>query len=66
MKADYISHIGNDLTVLGENTKILTLPVVFQAAILGVLVLYGVAFLSMDAVHNGAHDTRHSFAFPCH
>jgi len=66
MKADYISHIGNDLTVLGENTKILTLPAVLQAAILGVLVLYGVAFLSMDSVHNAAHDTRHSFAFPCH
>ena len=39
------------------------LSVVF---LLGVVVLLGVGFLPMDAVHNAAHDARHSFAFPCH
>jgi len=34
--------------------------------LLGSLVLLGVGFLPMDALHNAAHDTRHSFAFPCH
>jgi len=53
-------------TIIRADTKLLTVPAVLQAAILGVLVLYGVAFLSMDSVHNAAHDTRHSFAFPCH
>ncbi|QEM81433.2 CbtB domain-containing protein [Halomonas binhaiensis] len=32
----------------------------------GVLVLYAVGFLPMSAAHNAAHDTRHSFVFPCH
>ena len=36
------------------------------AAILGMVVLMGVGFAPMDAAHNAAHDTRHSFAFPCH
>ena len=36
------------------------------AFVLGVVVMLGVGFLPMDAVHNAAHDTRHSFAFPCH
>ena len=36
------------------------------ALILGVVVLLGVGFAPMEAAHNAAHDTRHSFAFPCH
>ena len=36
------------------------------AVLLGTLVVLGVGFLPMDAVHNAAHDTRHSFSFPCH
>lgn len=32
----------------------------------GMILLYAVGFQSLDAVHNSAHDTRHSFAFPCH
>ena len=36
------------------------------AAILGRVVLMGVGFAPMDVAHNAAHDTRHSFAFPCH
>ncbi|MBT5230529.1 MAG: CbtB-domain containing protein [Methylococcales bacterium] len=36
------------------------------AALFGGVILFAVGFLSMDAAHNAAHDTRHSFAFPCH
>ncbi len=36
------------------------------AALFGVAILFIVGFLPMDAVHNAAHDTRHSYAFPCH
>jgi len=36
------------------------------AALLGVFLLYGVGFAQPMAVHNAAHDGRHSFAFPCH
>jgi cobalt transporter subunit CbtB len=36
------------------------------ALAIGFLVLYGAAFVSSPAVHNAAHDGRHSQAFPCH
>jgi cobalt transporter subunit CbtB len=36
------------------------------AAFLGAFVIWGVGFSPIDIVHNAAHDTRHSSAFPCH
>ena len=36
------------------------------AAILGLVVLFGVALANSDTIHNAAHDTRHAAAFPCH
>jgi cobalt transporter subunit CbtB len=33
---------------------------------LGLVLIGGVGFASDMAVHNGAHDTRHSLGFPCH
>ena len=41
------------------------LPITF-AALLGVLVLGGVGFSHIEAVHNASHDVRHATAFPCH
>ncbi|MGC4027203.1 MAG: CbtB domain-containing protein [Mesorhizobium sp.] len=42
---------------------------VLQLALAGVLGLFIVGFSGfapMEAVHNAAHDYRHSMAFPCH
>jgi cobalt transporter subunit CbtB len=36
------------------------------AALLGVVLLTGVGFAHIEAVHNAAHDTRHANGFPCH
>ena len=36
------------------------------AALLGFFILYGVGFAAIPALHNAAHDARHSFGFPCH
>ena len=33
---------------------------------LGVVLLYGAAFAETEALHNAAHDSRHSAGFPCH
>lgn len=41
------------------------LPALASAG-LGLLLLWGVGFSHIDALHNAAHDTRHSNAFPCH
>ena len=36
------------------------------AALLGVFVIAGTGFAQISAVHNAAHDYRHSMGFPCH
>lgn len=36
------------------------------AALLGLVLLWGVGFSPVEAVHNAAHDARHSAGFPCH
>lgn len=41
------------------------LPVMLAAS-LGLVLLYGAAFAETAALHNAAHDGRHSAGFPCH
>jgi len=36
------------------------------ALLFGLGFIYLVGFAPVSAVHNAAHDTRHSAAFPCH
>ncbi|MCZ4279877.1 CbtB-domain containing protein [Kiloniella laminariae] len=36
------------------------------AMFFGVFMVYGVGFAQPAEIHNAAHDTRHSYAFPCH
>ncbi|WP_447745314.1 CbtB domain-containing protein [Pseudomonas nicosulfuronedens] len=36
------------------------------ASLLGALLVYFAGFSHLQAVHNAAHDTRHSAGFPCH
>jgi cobalt transporter subunit CbtB len=37
-----------------------------MAALLGMFLIWGVGFSPLGVLHNAAHDTRHSMAFPCH
>jgi cobalt transporter subunit CbtB len=37
-----------------------------SAVLLGSLLVLAVGFAPVQAVHNTAHDTRHSANFPCH
>ena len=39
---------------------------IFMAMLLGAFIVGGVGFSHIEAVHNAAHDYRHSMAFPCH
>jgi cobalt transporter subunit CbtB len=39
---------------------------IFAAALLGLFIVGGVGFSHIEAVHNAAHDYRHSMSFPCH
>jgi|TARA_B110000116_G_scaffold116985_1_gene101548 cobalt transporter subunit CbtB len=36
------------------------------ALLFGAFLIIGVGFAHSDTIHNAAHDSRHSFAFPCH
>ncbi|MFJ3486958.1 CbtB-domain containing protein [Pseudomonas sp. NPDC090202] len=48
------------------NTLAQRLTSAVSAMILGACLVYFAGFSHIDAVHNAAHDTRHSSAFPCH
>lgn len=34
--------------------------------LLGAFLIYGVGLAQSDTLHDSAHDTRHSYGFPCH
>ncbi len=36
------------------------------ALVFGVIIIFAVGFIPVEAAHNFAHDTRHALAFPCH
>jgi cobalt transporter subunit CbtB len=36
------------------------------AMLLGGVFVFMIGFSHIGVVHNAGHDTRHSFAFPCH
>ncbi|MGC5702700.1 CbtB-domain containing protein [Pseudomonas sp. NFXW11] len=55
------SHSASSTSTLGQR-----LVAAISASILGACLVYFAGFSHIEAVHNAAHDTRHSAAFPCH
>ena len=47
-------------------TRASTVTQAMMAALLGLFLIWGVGFSPIMAIHNAAHDTRHSSGFPCH
>ena len=43
-----------------------TLKARILAVAFGTAILFVVGFANSTSVHNAAHDTRHTLAFPCH
>jgi cobalt transporter subunit CbtB len=56
---------GSGSSTATELTTARAVPI-FMAALLGIFIVGGVGFSHIEAVHNAAHDYRHSMAFPCH
>ena len=61
------------MSVTSENTRTFASTVsmsrlwpAMAAALLGLVIVFGVGFAHSDTIHNAAHDSRHSAAFPCH
>jgi cobalt transporter subunit CbtB len=57
------NEIGFSIASLNTQERVATGAV---AILLGVFMLYGVAFAHTDLLHNAAHDTRHAITVPCH
>jgi cobalt transporter subunit CbtB len=55
---------AREAVLAGERGALLA-PAVF-AILLGAFLVVGAGFAPIAALHNAAHDSRHSFAFPCH
>ncbi|AZD55591.1 CbtB domain-containing protein [Pseudomonas chlororaphis subsp. aurantiaca] len=55
------SHSSSSTVTLSQR-----LVAAIGASILGASLVYFAGFSHIEAVHNAAHDTRHSAAFPCH
>jgi cobalt transporter subunit CbtB len=49
-----------------QAAKIETLKAASLACLLGALLIYGIGFSHIEAVHDAAHDSRHALSFPCH
>ncbi len=43
-----------------------SLRAALAATLLGLAIVWTVGFAPLSALHNAAHDTRHSAGFPCH
>lgn len=62
---------NNSSEVIHESMVATTVSVstplqLLAACILGAVIVYAAGFINTTAVHNAAHDTRHSQGFPCH
>lgn len=53
--AEQVRPLANNRAMLG-----------LSSALAGTALIFLVGFAPMSAVHNAAHDTRHTAAFPCH
>lgn len=58
--------ISTSRTQSATSTQSQRIVAAVGAAVLGAFLVYFAGFSHIDAVHNAAHDTRHSSAFPCH
>jgi cobalt transporter subunit CbtB len=55
------------ITKQASQARLIAKPLQLVAAFaLGGAIVYGAGFVNTAAVHNAAHDTRHSQGFPCH
>ncbi|MBX8537540.1 CbtB-domain containing protein [Pseudomonas cichorii] len=61
-----MSTISSSQSSTTTSTQAQRLTTAISAAILGACLVYFAGFSHIAAVHNAAHDTRHSAAFPCH
>lgn len=57
------THAAIPVTIEGTQAR---WPGALAALLLAVPLLWGAGFASADALHDTAHDVRHSMGLPCH
>jgi cobalt transporter subunit CbtB len=57
-----------NIAILGSKSKSVSKEKIgaVLAIMLGSVFIFIIGFSHIDVMHNAAHDTRHSTAFPCH
>ena len=53
-------------TVASTQVRTRAMTAALAAMAFGALIVATVGFAGAMEIHNAAHDSRHSFAFPCH
>jgi cobalt transporter subunit CbtB len=66
MKEKYMSNLFNIQTAARPLAQREALRFGIAAILLGILFIGITGFAPIDAIHNAAHNTRHSISFPCH
>ena len=61
MSSRTLSHSAASSSTLAQR-----LVLAIGTSLVGLSLVYFAGFSHIEAVHNAAHDTRHSAAFPCH
>ncbi|WP_137823779.1 CbtB domain-containing protein [Pseudomonas sp. D(2018)] len=61
MSSRTLSHSAASSSTLAQR-----LLLAIGASLIGLSLVYFAGFSHIEAMHNAAHDTRHSAAFPCH
>ena len=62
MSLSTISESAGSASISAAKSKLASVA----AMLLGASFIFMIGFSHIDVVHNAAHDTRHSSAFPCH
>ena len=57
---------ARSISVSGSQTVSSRLTAGFAALFLGAFFVWGVGLANSQTLHDAAHDTRHSYGFPCH
>ncbi len=57
---------ASSISISGSKTVSSRLTAGFAALFLGVFFIWGVGLANSQTLHDAAHDTRHSYGFPCH
>ena len=66
MQQQTASRSGSSRPATHTGARTESLRAALAAALLGLAMVWTVGFAPLSAVHNAAHDTRHSAGFPCH